>query len=69
MLSNGRNPIRFHCSPFTPLGLQCSENLAYGVYIGMLLATLLGLGRMTSHSETIAMQAGGVSFMQIATRF
>ncbi|NLW59279.1 MAG: YjgP/YjgQ family permease [Firmicutes bacterium] len=43
------------------------ENLAYGVYIGMLLATLLGLGRMTSHSETIAMQAGGVSFMQIAT--
>lgn len=43
------------------------ENIAYGAYIGMLLATLLGLGRMTGHSETIAMQAGGVSFIQIAT--
>ena len=43
------------------------ENIAYGAYIGMLLATLLGLGRMTGHSETIAMQAGGVSFMKIAT--
>ena len=43
------------------------ENMAYGVYIGMLLATLIGLGRMTGHSETIAMQAGGVSFLRIAT--
>ncbi|NLW56266.1 MAG: YjgP/YjgQ family permease [Firmicutes bacterium] len=43
------------------------ENMAYGVYIGILLATLLGLGRLTSHSETIAMQAGGVSFLRIAT--
>jgi len=43
------------------------ENMAYGIYIGMLLATLLGLGRLTSHSETIAMQAGGMSFLRIAT--
>ena len=42
------------------------ENMSYGIYIGMLLSTLLGLGRMTSHSETIAMQAGGVSFLRIA---
>lgn len=42
------------------------ENMSYGIYIGMLLATLLGLGRMTSHSETIAMQAGGMSFLRIA---
>ncbi len=47
--------------------LTIPENMAYGVYIGILLATLIGLGRMTSHSETIAMQAGGASFLQIAT--
>ena len=47
--------------------LTIPENMAFGVYIGILLATLLGLGRMTSHSETIAMQAGGASFYGLHT--
>lgn len=45
---------------------QIPENLAYGTPMAMLLGTLIGLGKMTGHSETIAMQAGGVSYFRIA---
>lgn len=42
------------------------ETVALGSPMAMLLATLIGLGNITGHSETIAMQAGGVSFNRIA---
>ncbi|NLZ44236.1 MAG: YjgP/YjgQ family permease [Clostridia bacterium] len=45
---------------------QIPENLAYGMPMAILLGTLIGLGKMTGHSETIAMQAGGVSYFRIA---
>jgi len=45
---------------------QIPENLAYGTPMAMLLGTLIGLGKMTGHSETIAMQAGGVSYFRVA---
>jgi len=45
---------------------QIPENLAYGTPMAILLGTLIGLGKMTGHSETIAMQAGGVSYFRIA---
>ena len=42
------------------------ETIALGSPMAMLLATLIGLGNMTGHSETIAMRASGVSFYSIA---
>jgi len=45
---------------------QVPENLAYGTPMAILLATLIGLGKMTGHSETIAMQAGKVSYFRLA---
>lgn len=45
---------------------QIPGTLALCAPMAMLLATLMGLGRVTGHSETIAMQAGGVSYLRIA---
>jgi len=48
------------------LTLMIPENIMYGMAMSSLLATLLGLGNLTSHSETIAMRAGGFTYNQIA---
>lgn len=45
---------------------EVPRNVAYGTPMAMLLATLIGLGKMTGHSETIAMRAGGVSYFRLA---
>lgn len=44
---------------------QIPATLALGAPMAMLLATLIGLGKITGHSETVAMQAGGVSLFRI----
>ncbi len=48
------------------LTLMIPENMMYGMAMSSLLATLLGLGNLTSHSETVAMRAGGYSYNKIA---
>ncbi|MCL6589674.1 MAG: LptF/LptG family permease [Firmicutes bacterium] len=40
-------------------------NLLYSAAIAVLLAALLGIGNLSSHSETIAMRAGGLSYMRL----
>jgi lipopolysaccharide export system permease protein len=47
------------------LCLRMPEYLIQTAPIAVLLGTLLGLGKLTSHSETIAMRAGGLNFMQL----
>jgi lipopolysaccharide export system permease protein len=47
------------------LVLRLPEYLLQTAPIAVLLGTLLGLGKLTSHSETIAMRAGGLNFMQL----
>jgi lipopolysaccharide export system permease protein len=47
------------------LGLRMPEYLIQTAPIAVLLGTLLGLGNLTSHSETIAMRAGGLNFLQL----
>jgi len=60
---------RYQLPLFTVLKLfifRIPETIALGSPMAMLLATLMGLGNITGHSETIAMRAGGVSFSRIA---
>ncbi|HEX2953189.1 MAG TPA: LptF/LptG family permease [Bacillota bacterium] len=45
---------------------QVPENVAYGIPMAMILATLLGLSGLSSHSETTAMRAGGISIFRLA---
>ena len=42
------------------------ENVTIGASISVLLGILLGIGNLTSHSETIAMRAGGLSYSSLA---
>lgn len=61
---------QYHLSLWTNLkllSLYIPKNLLYGSIIAVLLATILGLGNLTSHSETIAMRAGGLSYFRLAT--
>lgn len=46
--------------------LRIPENIGQAAPIAVLLATLMGLGQLTSHSETIAMRAGGLSYLKLA---
>jgi lipopolysaccharide export system permease protein len=48
------------------LTLMIPENITIGASISVLLAILLGIGNLTSHSETIAMRAGGLSYSSLA---
>jgi lipopolysaccharide export system permease protein len=48
------------------LVLMIPENVTIGASISVLLAILLGIGNLTSHSETIAMRAGGLSYSNLA---
>ena len=45
---------------------QIPEDLAYGMPMAILLGTLIGLGKMTGHSETIAIRTGRVRLFQVA---
>lgn len=45
---------------------QVPENVALGIPMAMVLATLLGLSGLSSHSETTAMRAGGISVFRLA---
>ncbi len=59
----------YHISLLTNLkllSLYIPQNLLYGSTMAVLLATILGLGNLTSHSETIAMRAGGLSYFRLA---
>lgn len=47
------------------LVLRMPEYIIQSAPIAVLLATLLGLGALTSHSETIAMRAGGFNFFKL----
>lgn len=47
------------------LGLRMPEYMIQTAPIAVLLGTLLGLGNLTSHSETIAMRASGLNFLQL----
>jgi len=49
------------------LSLMIPQNLTYGASISVLLAVLLGIGNLSSHSETVAMRAGGLSYIKLAT--
>ena len=60
----------YHVSIWTYLELlvlMIPQNIMWGGTIAVLLATLLGLGKLTGNSETIAMRAGGMSFRKVAT--
>jgi lipopolysaccharide export system permease protein len=48
------------------ISLRIPEYMIHAAPIAVLLAALLGLGNLTSHSETIAMRAGGLSFGRLA---
>jgi len=48
------------------LVLRLPEYVIHAAPIAVLLATLMGLGKLTSHSETIAMRAGGLSYAKLA---
>ncbi len=48
------------------LVLRLPQDAMYGTAMAVLLAVLLGLGKLTSHSETIAMRAGGLSYFRLA---
>jgi lipopolysaccharide export system permease protein len=47
------------------LVLRMPEYITQTAPVAILLGTLLGLGQLTSHSETIAMRAGGFDFLQL----
>ncbi|HEY8464205.1 MAG TPA: LptF/LptG family permease [Bacillota bacterium] len=47
------------------LVLRTPEYMIQTTPIAVLLGTLLGLGNLTSHSETIAMRASGLNFVQL----
>jgi lipopolysaccharide export system permease protein len=69
MLSILRSAEKFHFSlGFTLelLGLTIPQNITIGASISVLLAVLLGLGALTTHSETIAMRASGLSYSRLA---
>lgn len=51
---------------FQLLALRLPQYITQASPIAVLLATLLGLGNLTSHSETIAMRAGGMSHLKLA---
>lgn len=54
---------RYHLSVlyvFKLLALRMPEYIINSAPIAVLMGTLLGLGNLTSHSETIAMRSGGV---------
>lgn len=48
------------------LTLYIPKNLLIGSALAVLLSTILGLGNLTAHSETIAMRAGGLSYFRLA---
>lgn len=48
------------------LGFSLPPTLALTFPMGVLLATLLGFGRLSSDSESVAVNAGGVPFIRIA---
>lgn len=48
------------------LSLLIPQYLTQAAPVAVLLAALLGLGKLTSHSETIAMRAGGMSYGRLA---
>lgn len=48
------------------LSLYIPKNLLIGSALAVLLATILGLGNLTGHSETTAMRAGGLSYFRLA---
>jgi lipopolysaccharide export system permease protein len=47
------------------LALRMPEYITQTTPVAILLGTLLGLGQLTSHSETIAMRASGFDFVQL----
>ncbi len=60
---------QYHLSMFfimKLLLLKLPEYVTQCTPIAVLLAALLGLGKLTSHSETIAMRAGGLSYSKLA---
>ena len=60
---------QYHLSIFFILKLlllKMPEYVTQCTPIAVLLAALLGLGKLTSHSETIAMRAGGLSYSKLA---
>jgi lipopolysaccharide export system permease protein len=48
------------------ISLLIPQYLTQAAPVAVLLAALLGLGNLTSHSETIAMRAGGMSYAKLA---
>ncbi len=61
---------QYHLSIFFILKLlllRLPEYVTQCTPIAVLLAALLGLGKLTSHSETIAMRAGGLSYSKLAS--
>ncbi len=60
----------YHLSFFLILRLillKLPEYVTQCTPIAVLLAALLGLGKLTSHSETIAMRAGGLTYSKLAS--
>lgn len=49
--------------------LELPRHLSLAMPMGILLGTLLALGRLSSHGEIVAMRAGGVSGARLATPF
>ena len=49
--------------------LTIPENMAVAFPMGILLGTLFALGRLSGHSEVVAMRAGGLSGLQLVLPF
>ncbi|TCL63740.1 lipopolysaccharide export system permease protein [Hydrogenispora ethanolica] len=64
-----RDAERYHLTVFyiiKLLALRMPEYMMQAAPIAVLLGALLGLGNLTSHSETIAMRAGGLTYGKLA---
>ncbi len=64
-----RSADKYHFTVFyiiKLLVLRMPEYMLQAAPIAVLLGALLGLGNLTSHSETIAMRAGGLTYAKLA---
>ncbi len=67
-LSILKHAERYHLSFWYVLQMlfaRMPEYIVQAAPIAVLMATLLGLGKLTSHSETIAMRAGGLNYFRL----
>lgn len=69
LISLARNPIMSGGTVLKLTCMQIPQNLSIAFPMGVLLGTLFALGQLSSHSEVVAMRAGGLSGLRIIAPF